>query len=103
MEAPLRLRTPDWTAWPLWQWTLAVFVVIGSVVALAEWGLLFREALLVGAPAIVATLLLDTFIYNEFLIRTGESIWLLIYVFLFVQSVIVAAGIRSLVRYWFED
>jgi len=100
MQVPIRRYITQLSEWSLWRWTLAVFVFAGAVVALAEWGLLFREALLVGAPAIVATLLVDTFLYNEFLIRTGGWIWLLIYVFLFVQSVLVATGLRTLVQHW---
>lgn len=72
---------------------------MGTVVGLAEVGLLFREALMVGAPAVIATLLVDTFLYNEFLIRTGPGFWVILYGFLFVQSGIVAAGIVPLVRY----
>lgn len=79
--------------------TAVVFLLTGTVVGLAELGLLFREALMVGAPAVVATLLVDTFLYNEFLLRTGPGFWIILYGFLFVQSGIVAAGIVSLARY----
>lgn len=48
-----------------------VFVVTETVVGFAEARLLFREALVAGAPAVIATLLVDTFLYREFLIRTG--------------------------------
>jgi hypothetical protein len=69
--------------------TLAVFAVTGATVALAHVELAPREFLLVGAPAIVATLLVDTFLYNEFLIDTGPGFWLVLYGFLFVQSLVV--------------
>ena len=83
--------------------TLAVFAVTGAAVALAEWGVLPREALLVGAPAIAATLLLDTFLYNEFLISTGAGIWVEIYAFLYVQAVVVGATVTVLRQHWSEE
>jgi hypothetical protein len=79
--------------------TVVVFLITGTVVGLAELGVLFREALMVGAPAVIGTLLVDTFLYNEFLIRTGRGFWVILYGFLFVQSGLVAASIVSLVRY----
>lgn len=83
--------------------TLGVFAVTGAFVALAEWEILPREALLVGAPAIVAALLLDTFLYNEFLIGGGPPwLWVGIYAFLYVQAVVVSAIVRGLRRYWSE-
>ena len=83
--------------------TLAVFVVTGAAVALAEWGILPREALLVGAPAIAAALLLDTFLYNEFLLAGGPPwLWVEIYAFLYVQAVVVGAVARGLRVYWSE-
>jgi hypothetical protein len=94
------LSADGWIGASLWRLTLWVFVLTGGVVALVEWDLFFREALLVGAPAIVATLLVDTFLYNEFLIRTGSGFWLILYAFLFVQSAVVAASIHYLSRYW---
>jgi hypothetical protein len=78
--------------------SLAVFAATGTAVALAEWGLVPREVLLVGAPAIVATLLVDTFLYNEFLVDTGPGFWLLLYVFLFVQSLVVGAAVTWVAR-----
>jgi hypothetical protein len=81
-------------------WVTAVlFLITGTVVGLAELGLLFREALMIGAPAVIATLLVDTFLYNEFLIRTGPGFWVILYGFLFVQSGLVAASIVALARY----
>ncbi|WP_224267854.1 hypothetical protein [Haloprofundus salinisoli] len=77
--------------------TLAVFAVTGVVVALAEWGVLPRDVTMVGAPAIIATLLVDTFLYNEFLVSTGDGIWLLVYGFLFLQSAVVAALVTKVV------
>jgi len=79
--------------------TAVVFLLTGTVVGLAELGLLFREALMVGAPAVIATLLVDTFLYNEFLIRTGQGFWVILYGFLLVQSGIVAVSIVALARY----
>ena len=83
--------------------TLGVFAVVGAAVALAEWGVIPQEALLVGAPGIAAALLLDTFLYNEFLIRTGAGIWVEIYVFLYVQAVLVGAVVTALRRHWSEE
>jgi hypothetical protein len=83
--------------------TLGVFAVTGALVALSEWGVLPRQALLVGAPAIVAALLLDTFLYNEFLIGAGRAtqwLWVEIYAFLYVQAVVVGAVTRGLRAYW---
>ncbi len=81
--------------------TLGVFAVTGSLVALSEWGILPREALLVGAPAIVAALLLDTFLYNEFLLTGGPPwLWVEIYAFLYVQAVVVGAIASGLRAYW---
>lgn len=83
--------------------TLAVFGVIGVAVALAEWSVLPREALLVGAPAIAAALLLDTFLYNEFQIGGGPPLlWLEIYAFVYVEAIVVAAVVRLLRSYWTE-
>jgi len=79
--------------------TAVLFLSTGTVVGLAELGLLFREALMVGAPAVIATVLVDTFLYNEFLIRTGPGFWVILSGFLLVQSGIVAAGLISLARY----
>jgi len=82
--------------------TLAVFAVTGAALALAEWGVLPREALLVGAPAIAATLLLDTFLYNEFLISTGDWIWAEVFVFLYVQAAVVGFAVAAIRRYGSE-
>jgi len=83
--------------------TLGVFAATGALVALAEWGVLPGEALPVGAPAIVAALLLDTFLYNEFLVGGGPPwLWVAIYAFLYVQAVLVSVVVRGLRRYWFE-
>jgi len=83
--------------------TLGVFAALGVVVALAEWGILPREALLVGAPAIVAALLLDTFLYNEFLLGGGPPLlWVEIYAFLYVEAVVVGAVAGLLRPYWRE-
>lgn len=70
--------------------TLAVFALVGTLVALAEWGLIPTQALLAATPAIAAALLLDTFLYNEFLVQTGGGIWLFIYVFVYAEAVVIA-------------
>lgn len=80
--------------------TLGVFAIVGALVALAEWSVLPRGALLVGAPGIAAALLLDTFLYNELLLRTGAWIWLEIYAFLYLQSAVVGAVVHALRPYW---
>jgi len=83
--------------------TLGVFAVTGSLVALSEWGVLPRQALLVGAPAIAAALLLDTFLYNEFLLAGGPPwLWVEIYAFLYVQAAVVGGVIRGLRAHWSE-
>ena len=66
--------------------TLAIFSMTGVLVALAEWNLLPREALVAGFPAIIATMLLDTFLFNEFLIRTGSGFWIILYTFLYIKN-----------------
>lgn len=74
--------------------TLGTFVVFGSFVAFAEWGIFPREALLVGAPAIAAALVIDTVLSNEFLIRAGDAIWLFVYAFLYLEAVLVGFWMR---------
>jgi hypothetical protein len=90
-----RTRTPGLSVPAL---TLAVFALTGSAVALAEAGLAPRAFLLAGAPAIVGTLLVDTFLYNEFLVDTGHGFWLLLYAFLLVQSLVVGAAVTWIAR-----
>ncbi|PSP81898.1 hypothetical protein BRC83_10670 [Halobacteriales archaeon QS_1_68_17] len=85
-----------------WRLIVWIFAVTGVVVALTELGLLFREALLVGAPAFTATLLVDTFLYNGFLIRIGDGFWVLFSAFLFFQSCLLAVAIHFLHRYWYR-
>lgn len=68
-----------------------IAVATGLAVALAEWGVLPRAALLVAAPAVVATLLVDTALYNTLSVRTGDGFWLLLSGFVLLQSVAVAA------------
>jgi hypothetical protein len=83
--------------------TLGVFAATGAAVALSEWGIFPREALLVGAPAIAAALLLDTFLYNEFLLAGGPPwLWVEIYAFLYVQAAVVGAVAHALRAYWSE-
>jgi len=65
------LRSGERPRLRVWWVTAVVFVATETVVGFAEARLLFREALVVGAPAVIATLLVDTFLYREFLIRTG--------------------------------
>lgn len=79
---------------------LVIFAVTGALVALAEWNILPRDALVVGAPAIIATLLLDTFLFNEFLIRTGDGFWIILYTFLYLQAVITAAVVTWSSQIW---
>lgn len=81
--------------------TLGIFAAIGATVALAEWGVLPRESLLVGAPGIAAALLLDTFLYNEFLLGTQTWVlWAEIYAFLYVEAAVVGAAVHLLRPYW---
>lgn len=82
--------------------TLLIFAVTGVLVALAEWNLLPQEALIAGFPAVIATMLLDTFLYNEFLIQTGEGLWVILYTFLLIQAVIAAATVTWLSQVWSE-
>jgi hypothetical protein len=93
------LRSGECPRLRVWWVTVVVFVATGTVVGLAEGGVLFREALVVGAPAVIATLLVDTFLYNEFLIRTGRGFWVILYGFLLVQSGLVAVGTVFLARH----
>ena len=100
-----------WTVFPLkgcarrllGRLTLLLFAVAGVLVALAEWGVVPREALIVGTPAVIATLLVDTILYNEFLIRTGGGHWLILYTFPVIQSVIAATALTWLSRYWSQS
>ncbi|USZ69302.1 hypothetical protein NGM10_06080 [Halorussus salilacus] len=80
--------------------TLSIFAVTGVILALAEWGVVPRAALLVATPAVIATLLVDTFLYNEFLIRTGAGFWVILAGFVFVQSLVAAAVLTRLSRFW---
>lgn len=80
--------------------TLGVFAVTGVLVALAEWNILPVEALVAGLPAVIATMLLDTFLFNEFLIRTGAGLWVILYTFLYIQAVITAAVVTWLSQIW---
>lgn len=80
--------------------TLAVFVASGVVVAFAEWGLIPRDAMIVGAPAIVAASVTDWYLYYEFSGSIGVSLWLLVYGFLSIQSVAVTAVVTKLVSFW---
>ncbi|NHX36411.1 MULTISPECIES: hypothetical protein [Halolamina] len=100
----MALRTDELGSVLFGRITLGVFVAAGTLIALAEWNVLPREALLVGAPAIAAALLLDTFLYNEFLVAGGPPwLWVEIYAFLYVQAVVVGAAAYTLRRYWAED
>ena len=74
--------------------TLGTYVVLGVFVAFAEWGIFPREALVVGAPAIAAALLLDALLYSEFLVRTGDAIWLFVYGFLYVEALLFGYWMR---------
>lgn len=90
-------RLPDSVASVLFgHTTLVVFGLLGALVALAEWAILPQEALLVGAPALAAALLVDTFLYNEFLVRTDGGIWLFIAVFLYAEAALVVAVISAI-------
>ena len=79
--------------------TLSLFILTGVLVAFAEWGILPREALIAASPAIIVSLLIDTFLFNEFLIRTGAGLWIIVYTCIYVQSVVIAALVRLLARY----
>jgi hypothetical protein len=97
----MALRTDDVSAVLFGRATLAVFALAGTIVALAEWGVLPRETLLVGAPAIAAALLLDTFLYNELLLDTPTWVlWVEIYAFLYVEAALVGAAVHLLRPYW---
>lgn len=85
---------------PLGRLTLSIFAATGVILALAEWGVVPREALLVAGPAVIATLLVDTFLYNEFLIQTGGGFWVILTGFVFVQSLVVAVVLTWLSRFW---
>lgn len=99
----MALRTDDVSTVLFGRVTLGVFAVVGAAVALAEWNLLPRETLLVGAPAIAAALLLDTFLYNEFLLGTPTwFLWVEIYVFLYAEAAVVGAAVRFLRFHWTE-
>lgn len=82
--------------------TLGVFALLGVVVALAEWGVVPGKVLIIGAPALAAALLLDTVLYNEFLLSTGAWIWVEIYAFLYAEAVVVGAVVHLLEPYWLE-
>ncbi|WP_435116347.1 hypothetical protein [Halolamina sp. C58] len=99
----MALQSDRYVAILLGRVTLGVFAATGALVALSEWGVIPREALLVGAPAIVAALLLDTFLYNEFLLAGGPPwLWVEIYAFLYVQAAVVGAVAYVLRAYWSE-
>ena len=100
----MALQQDDVVAVLLGRVTLGVFALTGAVVALSEWGVLPRETLLIGAPAIAAALLLDTFLYNEFLIAGGPPwLWVEIYAFLYGQAAVVGTVAHVLRSYWSTD
>lgn len=80
--------------------TVVLFVLVGLPTALAEWDILPSEALLGGAPAIGTALLVDTFLFNTFHIRTGEAFWIIVYSLIYLQAVITATGMRWLFQMW---
>lgn len=69
--------------------TLGVCVIIGGVMALAYSGILPNWALAVGVPALVVSIVVDTFLYNQFRLEIGTAVWGLIAVFVYLQSVAV--------------
>lgn len=69
--------------------TLGVCVIIGGGMALAYSGILPDWALAVGVPALAASIVVDTFLYNYFRLEIGAAIWGLIAVFVYLQSVAV--------------
>lgn len=79
--------------------TLSIFVITGLLVTLGELRILPLEITLVGYPAITLAFLIDTFLFNEFLIRISDvGIWIVAYVLLFMQSMVIAKIIRLLGR-----
>lgn len=80
--------------------TLGAFVVLGVFVAFAEWGIFPHAALVVGAPAIAAALLLDAFLHDAFLLRTGDGVWLFVYAFLYLEAVLIGFAMRWWRRQW---
>ena len=75
---------------------LGACALIGGVMALAYAGVLPDEALVAGFPALVATLLLDTFLFNVFRIDTGALVWGLIAGFVYLEAVAIGLLFRWL-------
>lgn len=68
---------------------LGVCIIIGGLMTLAYSGILPDLALVVGIPALVASMIVDTFLYNNFRIEIGTAVWALIAVFVYLQSVAI--------------
>lgn len=73
---------------------LGVCAIIGGVMALAYADVLPDVALVVGIPALVATILVDTFLYNTFRIETGVLVWGFMAGFVYLESVAIGLLIR---------
>ena len=72
---------------------LGTCLLVGGVMALAYAGVLPDGALVVGFPALLGAMLLDTFLYNTFRIDTGVLVWGLIAGFVYLESVTVGLAI----------
>lgn len=74
--------------------TLLALLIVGVPLALGMAGVLPKESIVLAFPAIVATLLADTFLYNSFLIDTGVLFYAILAVFVYAQAVGLAALVR---------
>jgi hypothetical protein len=74
--------------------TLGTFVVLGVFVAFAEWGVVPREVLVVGGPAIVVAILLDSLLYWELALELGPAMWLVVYAGLYLEAALFGFWMR---------
>lgn len=74
--------------------TVGALLVVGTLVALGMSDVLPEAVIVLGYPAILATLLVDTFLFNTFLIDIGVLFYAVLAGFLYVQAVAVAALVR---------
>ena len=94
MSPPVAARSDRLRSALLGVETVAAFLAIGIPIALSVRGPLPEPVLLLAFPAFVATFLVDTFLFNAFLIETGPLIYVILAVSVYLQAVAVGATIR---------
>lgn len=76
--------------------TFLIFSNTGLLFALGNWGPLPDDVSIVGAPAIIATISAESWLYRDLSISTGRPYtYTIVCTFMLVQSVIVAGAVRT--------